>query len=101
MNRKTQFIEIIQNRSSDLRDLGVRKIGLFGSVMRGDDKDTSDVDVLVEFEVGQKTFDRLFALHELLRTAFGCNVDLVTRKSLSPVIGPKILENVEYVEIPV
>ena len=98
MNRKTQFIKTIQNLSSDLRYLGVRKIGLFGSVMRGDDKDTSDVDVLVEFEVGQKSFDHLFSLHELLVTEFGCNVDLVTRKSLSPVIGPKILESVEYVE---
>ena len=100
MNRKDQFIETIHNRSKEIRELGVKEIGLFGSVQRGDYTNSSDIDVLVDFLPGQKSFDRFFAIHDLLAAELGCKIELITPRSLSPVIGSKILNEVEYVEIP-
>lgn len=74
-----------------LRDLGVRRIALFGSVARDMANAESDVDVLVEFEPGKKTFDRFLALSELLEEVLGRRVELVTVEALSPYIGPHIL----------
>lgn len=53
--------------------------------------DASDVDLLVDFAPGQKTFDHFMALIELLERTVGCKVDLVTTESLSPFLGPHIL----------
>jgi uncharacterized protein len=53
-----------------------RTIALFGSVARGDDTDTSDIDFLVEFEDGSRLFDILH-LQEALRELIGREVDVV------------------------
>ncbi len=45
----------ISNHRNEIKKLGVRRLGVFGSVSRGDMKDTSDIDILVEFETGKKT----------------------------------------------
>ena len=64
---------------------------MFGSVLRNEARVDSDVDVLVEFERGQKTFARFMALADLLEDAMGRTVEVVTTESLSPFIGPHIL----------
>ena len=51
----------------------------------------SDVDLLVEFEPGQKSFDHLMALGDLLEHVLGHRVELVTPESLSPFLKPHIL----------
>ena len=51
---------------SEIFRLGVQRLALFGSVQRNEARSDSDVDVLVEFLPGQKTFDHLLALGELL-----------------------------------
>lgn len=75
----------------DILGLGVRRLALFGSVRRDAATVDSDVDLLVEFFPGQKTFDRFMALGDLLEGALGRNVELVTAESLSPYIKPHIL----------
>jgi len=84
---------------ADTRALGVRRIGLFGSFVRGEAEPDSDVDILVEFESGRKTFDSFLALSLLLEEALHREVELVTLESLSPYLGPHILAEVEYVAI--
>lgn len=74
-----------------LREMGVRRLALFGSHARGEATPDSDVDLLVEFEPGRKSFEGLVSLAELLEKALGRRVDAVTVESLSPYIGPKIL----------
>ncbi len=59
--------------------------------------DQSDVDILVEFEPQQKSFNNFMDLCFFLEDLLGRNVDLVTKESLSPYIGPRILDEVEYV----
>lgn len=77
--------------SGEVRALGVVRLALFGSVLRGDATADSDVDILVEFEPGTKSFDRFMALAELLEDRLGRPVELVTTEALSPYIGPRIL----------
>ncbi|MFN7963436.1 MAG: nucleotidyltransferase family protein [Thermoanaerobaculia bacterium] len=74
-----------------MRELGVARLALFGSVLRNQATSESDVDLLVEFAPGQKTFDRFLALCDLLEARLGCRVELVTKEGLSPFIGPRIL----------
>lgn len=76
---------------TEIRQLGVRRLALFGSVVRGEARPDSDVDLLVEFAPGQKTFDRFMALVDLLERILGHSVELVTIEALSPFIGPHIL----------
>ena len=99
MNRKQQFLQTIDSKRDVLKKIGIKELGLFGSVQRGDDKEDSDIDILVEFLPGSKCFDSLYELHELLSTSLKCDIDLVTKKSLSPIIGSKILKKVDYVQI--
>ena len=83
--------ERLRDAEAEIRALGVRRLALFGSFARGEAGDDSDVDFLVEFEPGQKSFDRFLDLAELLERAVGRRVDLLTTESLSPYIGPHIL----------
>lgn len=76
---------------SQIRELGVQRISVFGSVARNQARPSSDVDLLVEFIPGQKNFDRFMALGDLLENVLGRRVELVTTEALSPYIGPHIL----------
>ncbi len=87
---------LLRNRA-DIEELGVKSLGLFGSFVRGDQGPDSDVDLLVEFEPQEKTFDNLTRLSILLEEALQRRVELVTPESLSPYIGPRILREVQYV----
>lgn len=88
---RDQAIERLRGAESDIRELGVRRLALFGSVLRDEARADSDVDVLVEFDPSQKTFDRFMALVDLLEERLEHRVELVTTEALSPFIGPHIL----------
>lgn len=75
---------------------GVKRIGIFGSFARGEEREDSDLDVLVVFEEGQKTFDNYMDLKFFLEDLFGRKVDLVTEKALKPQLKDIILKGVVY-----
>ena len=81
----------IQAAEARIRDLGVRRLALFGSVLRDEAGPDSDVDLLVQFEAGEKSLDRFMALYDLMEEIFDHRVELLTTESLSPYIGPHIL----------
>lgn len=87
---------IIQGHLDELRALGARRVGLFGSCARGDARSDSDVDVYVEFDDAQRTYDNFFALHERLENLLGRRVDLVTDKSLTETKARLLLPTVRY-----
>jgi predicted nucleotidyltransferase len=93
---KQDVLKILHQNRDRLKTLGVRKIGLFGSFVRGEQHPDSDIDLLVEFEAGQKTFDAFMELSFLLEEVFQRRIGLMTVESLSPYIGPHILKEVEY-----
>jgi predicted nucleotidyltransferase len=99
VRQKEEVLNIIRNHQKEIRDLGVKRYGLFGSFVRGQTTEQSDIDILVEFEPGQKTFDNFMKLAFFLEELLGRKVDLVTAESLSPYIGPHILKEVEYASL--
>lgn len=96
---REQILDLLHQHREELRRLGVRRCGIFGSFARNTPGEQSDVDVLVEFQPGQKTFDNFMHLAFFLEDLFGRRVELVTTESLSPYIGPVILSEVEYASI--
>ena len=74
----------------------IRKLALFGSVLRDDFRPDSDVDVLVEFEPGHRyTYFGLAELEDELSTLVGRRVDLHVSKSLHPFLRDKVLGQAE------
>jgi predicted nucleotidyltransferase len=76
-----QIIERIRGLRARLDDLDVASLGLFGSVARGEERDDSDVDILVAFR-SPATFDQYMEVTLLLEDALGRRVDLVTERGL-------------------
>jgi uncharacterized protein len=71
----------------------IRKLSFFGSVLRGDFRPGSDVDVLVEFEPGQSVgLIRLAGIERELSELLGRKVDLNTPGFLSPTFRDQVLE---------
>lgn len=96
---KQDIINVLDQNQSRLRALGVKRIGLFGSFVRGEQRLDSDIDLLVEFEPGRKTFDSFMELSFFLEEALEHRTELVTMEALSPYLGPHILKEVEYVPL--
>lgn len=94
---KEDILSILQRNRDRLKTYGVKKIGLFGSFVRNEQHAVSDIDFLVEFETGKKTFKNFMELSFFLEELFDREIELVTVDSLSPYIGPHIREEVEYV----
>lgn len=93
---KQDILEILHKNRVNLKELGVSSIGLFGSFVRGEQHHNSDIDLLVEFAVGKKTFDSFMRLVFFLEEILQRRVEVVTVESLSPYLGPHILKEVEY-----
>ncbi len=88
---------ILQKHKYELEsEYGVKEIGVFGSYIKKQEKKTSDIDILVEF---QKTVDLLTFVHlkNYLSGLLKVNVDLVMKKALKPNIGERILKEVVYI----
>ncbi len=97
LNKQYIFNQLTQ-RKSDIQQFGVQKIGLFGSYVRNEQKENSDIDILIEFEKDKTTFDNFMSVCFYLDDLFtGKKVEVVTTGGLSKYIGPFILKEVEYV----
>jgi len=78
------------------REYGVSEIGLFGSYVRNEQTEASDLDVLVEFDESVSLFD-LVRLENELAERLGEDVDLVTKDSLKPRIKARVTDDLVYV----
>ncbi len=90
-----QALEAIDTVKAALTERHVRRIGVFGSVARGDARPDSDVDVLVDFTDEGDLFD-LVAVKRLLQDALGCSVDVVPAGGLKPDVRDAVLKDVRY-----
>lgn len=79
-----------------LQKFGVQQVGLFGSFVRNEATDESDIDLLIDIAKEKKTLKNLVDLGDFLETLFQRKVEIVTPQSLSKYIGPFILKEVEY-----
>jgi hypothetical protein len=62
----------------------VLKAYLFGSFSRGEETDSSDIDILIVLDDSQHVGMKFFGMYEDLKDLLGRNVDLVTDRSLAP-----------------
>ena len=99
IQHKRDLFDLLAKHQGRLKEFGVKRWGVFGSFARGQQNTHSDVDILVEFEQGKKSFDNFMHLAFFLEEQVGRRVELVTPESLSPHIGPHILREVEYASI--
>ena len=99
VQNKLSLIRLIISNKDKIRAYGVNRLGIFGSFVRNDAKESSDVDFYIEFIPDQKTFDNFMELGFFLEEITGRKIELVTPQSLSPYIGPHILKEIEYVPI--
>ena len=97
MKTLQEIESILRDQKPTLRQrFGVLEIGIFGSFVRGEQKDASDLDLLIDFEepIG---LIRYVGLQNYLSDKVGERVDLVTKSGLKPRIGEHLLREVIYV----
>lgn len=94
MVSKNDIFRLIQDHRRELRALGVKSLGLFGSHARGDARADSDIDFLVELE--RRTFDDYMGTKLLLEDLFGRKVDLVLVDRIKPELRETILAEVVH-----
>ncbi len=89
--------EILKRHKEEVvREYKVREIGIFGSIVRGEQKKRSDIDILVEFSELPDLF-RLIDLEDYLRKILKKKVDVVRKGAIRPELKEIILTEVVYV----
>ena len=92
MNREEIFKKIVQV----LKNQRAKKIAIFGSYMRGEEKPGSDIDIIIEFSE-RKSLLELVGIEQELSDVLGVKVDLLTEKFISPYLIDRIKEEMEVI----
>ena len=87
---------LFQQKSILEKKYAIKKIGVFGSYVRGEQNKQSDLDILVEFEKPMGLF-KFLDLEEYISNITNLKVDLVSKKALKPRIGKYILDEVVFI----
>jgi hypothetical protein len=95
MNKK-EVIKKIEKNKEEIKKLGIKEIGLFGSVLKGKQTNKSDIDMIVEFKVS--SFDNYANAIIFLEKILKKKVDLITKSSLRPELN-HIKKEAEYARI--
>ena len=95
MNSK-KIIKNLEMKKKEMKNLGVKKIGLFGSYSKDKQKKGSDIDFLVEFN--EIDFDNYMELMFLLKKLFKRKIDLVIEKNLIPELN-YVKKEAKYVKL--
>ena len=96
---KDTILEKLAANKAQLTAFGVQEIGLFGSYVRNQSTEKSDIDLLVDIRKDKKTLQNYLNIVYFLESLFNNKVELITKQSLSKHIGPQILKTVEYISI--
>lgn len=86
-------------QKAKLQQFGLRRIGIFGSMARGEATTTSDVDLLLDFDPAQKTYKNFIGSTTFLEQLLHQPIDAVTPQALSPYIKPHVDKDITYVQI--
>jgi uncharacterized protein len=98
INSKTLLLKELKARHKEIKSYGVKHLRLFGSFARDTNINSdSDIDFLVEFEPGKKTYDNFMNLSFYLEDLLGRKVELVTPEALGKYVGPHIIKEAEDV----
>jgi predicted nucleotidyltransferase len=97
ISNKEALIETLHVNEHRIKSYGVKNVQLFGSFLTGNITPKSDIDLLVDFDEHQKTYDNLMELGFFLEDLLGRKVEIVTPQSLNKYIGPHIIKQSENV----
>lgn len=102
-NARMKTKEEILNKLKEIKpqlytDFYIKNLGLFGSYVRGENSENSDIDILVEYDE-TKAFSlfTLIKLEDFLTKLFNIKVDLINKKSIKPDLKDNILSEVIFV----
>ena len=93
---KEIILETLHKNKTKIKKFGVKKLILFGSYARDEQKKTSDIDLLVEFEKGRGLFDDYVGLLHLLEDTFNKKIDLGKTHLVREELKEEILGGVQY-----
>ena len=100
IHTKEELLLLLAQNKQMIKSFGVKDLNLFGSFAGNKEiNDDSDIDILVDFEDGKKTYDNFMDLNFYLENITGRKVEILTRQSLSKFIGPHILKQLEHVNL--
>lgn len=91
-----EILEQLRRNKSEFEKFGISNIGLFGSYSKNNPGENSDIDILVTFREGKKTFDNYMDLKFYLEDIFKKKVDLVIDQNIKEELKDKILNSVKY-----
>ena len=93
---KEKIKETIREHKEILKKYKVKSVALFGSYVRNEQKEDSDIDLLVEFEKDtyHNFINLIFSLEELLKK----EITIVSKEDLSPYIQPYVLKEIERIK---
>ena len=89
MNKQEALTIMTQLKPTLVEKYGVVRLALFGSTVRNEAHDKSDIDIVVSFD-GPSTSHQFFGVQFLLEDTFGLSVDLVTEKAIRSELKPYI-----------
>lgn len=96
-SEKNEIIEFLSSHRAELsRRFGVRSIGVFGSVSRGEAGSESDIDIAVEL-VGDNIADSYFGLLHFLEDTFQRRIDLGIESNLKTAVRERVKREIHYV----
>ncbi len=97
VQNKQQAFERIQSHQSALKQFGAARLGLFGSFVRGEQTNESDIDFVVEFQEGKKKLRTFLDIADYLETLMGRKTDVLTWEGMADFVRKHVANEVEYV----
>ena len=91
---RDEILRMLGEHRETIKSYGVKRLGLFGSAARGEERKTSDLDFVVEFE--KMSFDSYMDLKAFLEELFHRRVDLVLADAIKPRLRENILKDAAY-----
>ena len=95
INSKAEVLSKLRDNMEELRKFGMRRMGLFGSYVRDEQNEGSDIDLVVEFKEGEATLDNFLGLVEYLERLLGRRVDLITAEGIRHIRIAQVREEIE------
>mgnify|MGYP003590665961 CR=1 FL=1 len=92
-----EIIRIISQSEIKIRSFGVRRLGIFGSFIKGTNTESSDIDILVNFEDVPKIAKAYFGLKFYLEDLLNMEVDLCRDKDIRIELKDEIMKSVKYI----
>ena len=87
---RDEVIAKLNDHAAELKQLGIDHLYLFGSTARGDARADSDVDLFFDHARGRLGLFQLMDVKERAAEILGCKTDIMTRRSLHPVLRERI-----------